>query len=170
MSPKDAAPRRTEDSILVGEDERGVFLQAIGQIRAAVCFPLREEILPRLESAGFSMPVHADLSACRYMDSTFIGLLVSMDGKLKKRGCRLYIHHPTAECLDSIHRLGLERILEIQEEPLELPADMREIPGPRKPSEDFVLKTHEALMETSEEAKRKFGLLKEMLEKEIKRT
>jgi anti-anti-sigma factor len=169
MSPTDAAPRHQEDTILVGENGRGIFLQALGQIRAPVCFPLREDVLPRLESVEYSLAVFVDLSACRYMDSTFIGLLVSMDGRLKNRGSRLHIHHPTAECLDAFHRLGLERILDIRDDPVELPPDMKEIPRPGRPSEEFILKTHEALMETSEEAKQKFGLLKEMLEKKIRR-
>jgi anti-anti-sigma factor len=168
MSPMDAAPRNPEDTILVGENGRGIFLRAVGHIRAPVCFPLREDVLPRLESAEYSLAVFADLSACRYMDSTFIGLLVSMDGRLKSGGGRLSIHRPTQECLDALQRLGLERILEIREDPLEFPRDMRGIPGPRKPSEEFVLEAHEALMDNSEEAKRKFSLLKEMLEKKIK--
>jgi hypothetical protein len=41
-------------------------------------------------------------------------------------------------------------------------------PNTEKPGAEFILKTHEALMETSEEARRKFALLKETLEQKLK--
>jgi hypothetical protein len=37
-----------------------------------------------------------------------------------------------------------------------------------KPGAEFILKTHEALMETSAEAKKKFGLVMEILAKKLR--
>jgi hypothetical protein len=38
----------------------------------------------------------------------------------------------------------------------------------QRPGAEFILRAHEALMETSEEARKKFALLKEMLERKLK--
>ena len=59
--------------------------------------------------------VYVDLSQCRYMDSTFIGLLVAIDKKLQKgSGGRLHVVQPSAECLDLLRQLGLQEFLVIE--------------------------------------------------------
>jgi hypothetical protein len=42
-------------------------------------------------------------------------------------------------------------------------------PTKDRPGADFILSAHEALMETSEEARKKFALLKEMLERKLRK-
>ena len=71
------------DSLLFGKDERGYFITARGNIRANLCFPLREGLLARLDKDRAPPAVFADLSQCDYMDSTFIGLMVAIDKRLK---------------------------------------------------------------------------------------
>jgi anti-anti-sigma factor len=165
----DEAPLSWTDPILIAEDGRGVFLKASGHIRALDCYPLREELLSRLDCPKSPTAVFIELSDCRYMDSTFIGLLVAMDGRLKSHGGRLRVFNPSAECLESLGRLGLDRVLSVEHGPLELPPGSRPLPYRGSPGAEFVLKAHEALMEKSEEAKKKFSLLKEMLEKKLRK-
>jgi anti-anti-sigma factor len=155
--------------ITLGVDKRGIFIKAAGHVRAADCFSLREEAFSLLEESDGPRGVFIDLSECRYMDSTFIGLLIAMDSRLKKTGGRLSIHMPSPECLECLTRLGLERILHIDGAGVENPPEYRPLSDHGKPGEDFILSAHEALIEKSEEAKRKFGLLKEMLEKKLRR-
>jgi anti-anti-sigma factor len=170
MNPADEDQSHAGDSILLGEDSRGIFFQARGHVRAMNCFPLREEVLPRLEGGGSPVAVYVDLSACRYMDSTFIGLLVAMDGRLKKNACgHLHIVNPSPECLDSLSRLGLEKVLSMEKGAVDFPPDMRPVQTGGKPGAEFILKAHEALMESSEEARKKFSLLKEVLQKKLKK-
>lgn len=101
------------------------------------------------------------------MDSTFIGLLVAIDGRMKScRAGLLRIVNPSDECEESLRRLGLGKVLSIERTPVRVPAEMREL-HQGKPSAEFILKTHEALMEKSEEARKRFSLLKKLLEEKI---
>lgn len=158
------------DSILIGTDSRGYFLTARGSIRANLCYPLRESILEKLDATTSIPAVYVDLSECRYMDSTFIGLLVAIDKKLQKgSGGRLHLLNPTTECMSILEQIGLKSLLLIEEQEVQPPAAMTELaPKAEKPGAEFILKVHEALMETSEEARRKFALLKETLEQKLK--
>jgi len=162
---------QTADSIQLGADERGFTIRAVGHIRANNCFSLREELFPELESAPPELEFFMDLSGCTYMDSTFIGLLVAMDKRIGRHGGkRLRLMNPTPECTDSLHRLGLDRILVIEKSsgPFPLPVAMRSLSKTEKPGAEFILKTHEALMETSAEAKKKFSLVMELLAKKLR--
>jgi anti-anti-sigma factor len=158
------------DSLLLGSDPRGWFVTARGSIRAMLCFPLRDELLARLDDLQDTAGVFVDLAECRYMDSTFIGLLVAMDRRLRGGGGgRLHLLRPSPECRDLLGQLGLLEVLRIDEEAPVPPDGMREIAErAEKPGAEFILKAHEALMETSEEARKKFSVLKEMLERKLK--
>jgi anti-anti-sigma factor len=158
------------DSLSIGSDERGVFMIAHGHIRAAVCYPLRDGLLARLDGAAAPPAVFIDLSECTYMDSTFIGLLVAIDKKLRKATAgRLHVLRPSPACAEILSQIGLQDYLLIDQEAREMPAGMEELSSSAgRPGADFILKAHEALMETSEEARKKFALLKEMLEKKLK--
>ena len=163
-------PLPAGDSILVGSDTRGWFIVARGGIRATLCYPLRETLLAHLEESSDIPAVFVDLSRCLYMDSTFIGLLVAIDRRLQKGAAgRLHVMQPSRECLDLFAQLGLQDFLVIDREMTPPPDDMQELAtGPGRPGADFVLRAHEALMETSEEARRKFGLLREELERKLR--
>ena len=158
------------DLILIGRDPRGYFLMARGSIRASLCYPLREALLAQLEQAADIPAVYVDLSECRYMDSTFIGLLVAIDKKLQRgSGGRLHILRPTVECQDILEQIGLKGFLLVEERDMQAPETMAVLtPNAEKPGAEFILRTHEALMETSEEARKKFTLLKETLERKLK--
>jgi anti-anti-sigma factor len=158
------------DALLLGKDERGYFIIARGSIRAHLCYPLRDAVLSRLDLATDVPAAYVDLSECRYMDSTFIGLLVAIDKKLQKgSGGRLHLLKPTTECKEILEQIGLQSFLLIEEQLIPMPSGMTEISlDAEKPGADFILSAHEALIETSEEARKKFGLLKEMLEKKLK--
>jgi len=157
-------------SLLVGHDGRGYFITAIGGIRAVLCYPLREGLLSRLEGPSDLPAVFVDLSACQYMDSTFIGLLVAIDKRLQKSsGGRLHVLRPSDACRDTLDQIGLQTILLIEDTAPPFPDAMSELSTKKvKPGADFILSAHEALMETSDEARKKFGLLKEMLERKLR--
>lgn len=158
------------DSLRVGSDGRGTFLAARGSIRAPLCYPLRESLLARLEESRDIPAVFVDLSECQYMDSTFIGLLVAMDRRLRNgSGGRLHIVQPTDACRELLQQMALLEVLVVEDSPVRFPERMEEVEKPAgRPATEFVLRAHEALMETSEEARRKFALLREQLERKLK--
>src|SRR5271157_5665222 len=170
MGESNTAAVPSADSILVGSDGRGWFITARGSVRATLCYPLRDTLLARLEDSSDVPAVYVDLSACTYMDSTFIGLLVAMDRRLQKgSGGRLHVTRASAECLDLLRQLGLQDFLVFDAAPAPPPAEMREIaPAPGRPGADFILRAHQALMDTSEEARKKFGLLRDELERKLR--
>jgi anti-anti-sigma factor len=168
---KAAAEDRSGDSIQLGADGRSVVMRACGHIRANDCSSLREEVFPEIDSDLPDREFFVDLSGCTYMDSTFIGLLVAMDKRIgRARGKRLRLLNPAPECVESLKRLGLDRILSMENgaAPISFPASMRVMAKSEKPGAEFILKTHEALMETTEEAKKKFGLVMELLAKKLR--
>jgi anti-anti-sigma regulatory factor len=158
------------DSLLVGSDDRGWFISARGSVRASLCYPLRETLLARLDEPSAVPAVFVDLSRCSYMDSTFIGLLVAIDRKLQTgSGARLHVQRPSAECLELFRQLGLQDFLLIDGAPTRAPPELKELDATEsRPGAEFVLRAHEALMETSEQARRKFGLLREELERKLR--
>ena len=166
-----AVSNTNTDSLLFGADERGYFITAQGSIRANLCFPLRESLLARLDGDRAVPAVYVDLSRCDYMDSTFIGLLVAIDKRLRKAsGGRLHLLRPSPACREILEQIGLQSYLMIQDEQMEPPARMEEVsPVAERPGADFILTAHEALMETSDEARKKFGLLKEILERKVRK-
>jgi anti-anti-sigma regulatory factor len=174
-----AGGNTTPDKLTVGSDQRGTFLCARGEIRAPLCWPLREILLGAdgLPGPGGGTPpaFFVDLSACRYMDSTFIGLLVAVDRKLRRAaatgsatGDRLHVISPSPECRATLAEIGLIDHFLVEESGPAFPTDMREVAAGEKPAAEFVLRAHEALMETSEEARKKFAQLKEILEQRLK--
>ncbi len=157
------------DALFVGADSRGVFLRAVGAVRAGLCFPLRDSLLERLQEPHAPRAVFVDLSDCQYMDSTFVGLLVAIDRKLRKGfGTRLTVIRPSAACVEILSQIGLRDFLAVETAEVRLPDGMEEVAAAGRPGADFILKAHEALMETSEEARKRFALLKEMLERKLR--
>jgi len=158
------------DIILAGADHRGLFVRALGSIRASLCYPLREQLLPRLEESPDIPAVYVDLSGCTYMDSTFIGLLVAVDRRVRKgSGGRLHVLSPTHACVDLLAQLGLLEILLVERKGgPEFPVLTALDKPSGRPATEFVLEAHEELMETSEEAHRKFALLREELERKLR--
>jgi anti-anti-sigma factor len=170
MTGSEAHSTPAGDVLRVGTDARGAFVAAFGSIRAALCYPLRETLLARLEETADIPAVFVDLSRCEYMDSTFIGLLVAMDRRLRKgSGGRVHVIRPSTPCRELLRQMGLQELLLVEEAAVELPASMEEVEKPSgRPATEFVLRAHEALMETSEEARRKFALLREELERKLR--
>jgi anti-anti-sigma regulatory factor len=157
------------DSILIGEDDRGFFIAALGSVRAVLCYPLRDTLLARLEESSDVPAVFVDLSRCAYMDSTFIGLLVAIDRKLQRgSGGRLHVIDPSPDCLELFRQLGLQDLLLLEYGGVR-PPEMKSLDAPSgRPGAEFVLRAHEALMETSEEARRKFSVLRDVLERKLR--
>ena len=158
------------DAIFQGEDDRGIWIGASGHVRALTCFPLRDSVLARLDGSLAVPPVTVDLSACLYMDSTFVGLLVAIDRALKRAGARLRLIAPVPACRQILAQLGLDGIFAAYEPgPWPVPPGAALVASERPPSPEFMLEVHEQLMEASGPARDSFGLLKAVLEQRITR-
>lgn len=151
------------------EEEEIIYIKAAGNITANNCYILRKRIFDRLEKDPPVKEIYADLSDCSYMDSTFIGILIGINKKFKNAyGKKINIVCPSMECCKLFEGLGISKLLHMEDSTITLPQDMELISQHRKPSTYMLLNAHDDLMETSDENKSKFKLLKDILEKKLK--
>ncbi|MBN1698685.1 MAG: STAS domain-containing protein [Spirochaetales bacterium] len=158
-----------KNSIFYTENNNKLFIKAKGHITAQICFGLRQRVFRRLEEKPEIRDIYVDLSHCEYMDSTFMGLLIGFNKKfynLYRR--KLCVIHPSQESLSHFADLGLDKILSYSERDITFPESMETISQKEKISPEFILKAHENLIEISEDNRKKFKIVKELLSKQIK--
>ena len=110
-----------------------------------------------------------DLSHCDYMDSTFMGLLIGFNKKIKRlSGHPLELLQPTESCRNLLKGLGILKILKILEEPVPIPHEMIRIEKGAEAGVDMVLAAHDELIELNEENRAKFALLQKILREQAK--
>jgi anti-anti-sigma factor len=152
------------------EEEEIIYIKAEGHITANNCYILRKRLFNRLDREPPVKEIYADLSDCLYMDSTFIGILIGINKKFKNScGKKINIVCPSTECCKLFEGLGISKLLHMEETNITLPQEMEIISQQHKPSTDMLLNAHENLIETSDENKKKFKLLKEILERKLKK-
>jgi anti-anti-sigma factor len=83
-----------------------LFLRAEGEMRAGTCFALGEFLGPYLEKVRKKIIIMLDLSECSYMDSTFIGFIISLARKCEKYFPeRVEIVNPSPRCEAILEKL-----------------------------------------------------------------
>jgi len=159
------------EAIYFQENDSGLFLRAEGHVTAAASTDLRELILSRLTKAPAPPLLGADLSACDYMDSTFMGLLVGFHKRYKAlTGRTLTILRPTSECIKLLTGLGILKLMTLVTGPE--PASPEHWIGLRahqSPSPEVVLGAHKNLSELSPENEKKFSTLQSVLEQQLEK-
>ncbi len=146
------------------------YIKAVGHITAALCPDLKLQMQTLLESHKVLSGVLVDLGECEYMDSTFMGLILGFNKILKEqKGKILDILNPSEESILLLKGLGIFRLLNIINEKRSLPSPMVKALRERLPSAEFLLNTHQDLMDVSEENKNKFSLLEKVLKSQIQK-
>ena len=150
------------------EMDNVLFIKAEGHITASFCADLRTMVFTRFDSQPAVVAVNVDLSACSYMDSTFMGLLVGFNKRLTKIGAgRLRIIKPTSQARELIEGLGLLPLVNVVDEPVIFPDDMVNIIKTTATGADLLLKAHENLMELSDENRKRFATLHSVLKNQV---
>lgn len=145
-----------------------VYIKATGHVTASLCAELRERVFAFLQKSDFADGIYLDLSECLYMDSTFMGVIVTMTKKLKaKSGNILCLYRPSQECLGLLKNLGILKLLKIENEAMTWPSTMDFVSGKTKTDSALVYQAHEELSQISPENRDKFKVLQELLIKEI---
>jgi anti-anti-sigma factor len=161
----------TTDAILYGEENNDVFIRALGRVTLTICYELRDRIFARLNDLPHVRDVYIDLSGCDYMDSTFMGILLGINKKLKKiTETGLTIVCPTAECSNLFTGLNILRFFTIRESLVVFPPRLDTISAPpagERPSPDLMLSAHDELADVSPDNAAKFRVLREMLQKKV---
>ncbi|HOV13755.1 MAG TPA: STAS domain-containing protein [Spirochaetota bacterium] len=160
------------NKILIGSIDNNIYLKAIGHITANLCFPMREDLFKKISLMKSKINIFFDLSETTYMDSTFIGLLVGIDKKLKNTfNNNLLIVKPTEIVIELLSKMNLINFLKRSEEKLpddinysvfDETIDISEIEKTK-----IILIAHKDLSSISIENKKKFKSLTDILEKQI---
>jgi anti-anti-sigma factor len=144
------------------------YVRAVGHITAKLCTGLKDRIYARIGADKTLEAVHVDLSQCEYMDSTFMGLLVGIRKALKAiEGAALYLHAPDATCRELLKSVGILSIAIVTEDVPEFPPLLVNTAAAEELKPEFILNSHEDLMELSEENRRRFAGLRAVLKKSI---
>lgn len=159
------------EELFYQENDSGLFIKALGHITAAVSTDLRELILGRLTQAPVPPVLAADLSACEYMDSTFMGLLVGFHKRYKiLTGRSLTILRPSEECVKLLNGLGILKLMTWVTGPEPASPTVWQAVHPHKaPSTEVLLHAHRNLSEISPENEKRFSVLQGVLEKELEK-
>lgn len=159
-----------QHGIYYTERDNIIYIRAIGHITAPICFGLRQRVFSRFDADNEIRSIYVDLSECEYMDSTFMGLLIGFNKKLNNsRHANITITKPSAESISHLEELGLDKVLEFTNDAVAFPADMELISQKEKISAEFILKAHENLIEISEDNRKRFKIVQELLSKQIKK-
>ncbi len=144
--------------------DQAIFIRACGHSTAAICPVLKTRIFARLESEPKVSGLFFDLGDCEYMDSTFLGLIVGAH-KLFSRlsGRPLVLLHVNDTCRGLLRTIGVLSIVELSSEDVPFPEDMEELRGGSRASPQFILDAHDELSGLSEENRKQFATLTEVL-------
>lgn len=149
-----------------------VFLKAMGEMRAGDAFTAHELLTKYIAGGEGYIAVLIDLEECNYMDSTFIGFLISLTRLCEKsRLSEVVILRPSEECLSVLKKLSALPHLNISKRPTpEMPVfalkknvDVYK----QKKNVEVMFEAHQILSELSEENKKEFHELVEELARVI---
>lgn len=161
--------------VLVGTIEDGLVVKVVGRGTMEYCSQLFDFLANKIEAGSFQNScVFFDLSEANYLDSSFIGVIVSIDKKVRKLGeGSVIILNPTDKVKEILGTMGLMEILPIQEKThivnIEATSEIQ-----KKLEKDYsdiqiLLESHQNLMELNVENRKRFGLVEEMLKKELEK-
>ncbi|HUT24988.1 MAG TPA: PP2C family protein-serine/threonine phosphatase, partial [Sumerlaeia bacterium] len=105
-------------------------------------------------------PIHVDLAACESLDSTVLGLLHQFADEI-------LLHQPCERVSSQLSELGLLDRLKISDRPAPKPDRLFLMPAglAAKDPSDLILSAHESLMDASEENRRRFRAVVDLVRK-----
>jgi len=159
------------EALFFQENANGLFIRAVGHVTAAISTDLRELVLDRLAKDPPPPLLGVDLSACEYMDSTFMGLMVGFHKRYRAlTGRALTVLRPTQECVKLLSGLGIIKLMTvIQESRPESPETWTSLKARNSPDAEVLLHAHRNLSELSPENARKFSTLETVLEQQVEK-
>lgn len=153
------------EQIEIGVSDRRLFVRPIGHVTAKLCQVLKTRLFSLIETAGFEQ-IEFDMSACKYMDSTFLGLLLLLEKSARAHGFKPVTMHQTNDvCRSLLSTMGMERKFIFIDTPCGEYKRLDTLAAPRDVSAQFLLETHRELAQLSPENEEKFRLLTSLLEK-----
>ncbi|HWR11626.1 MAG TPA: STAS domain-containing protein [Rectinemataceae bacterium] len=149
-----------EEHIYFGFVEKDLVIIPVGHITATLCPELKTELLALLGPDSGVGSMRFDFSACLYMDSTFLGLIVYLAKTARSLGIgQPIVHRADAQCESLFRTMGMTRMLEFSDEPCPAPAEKKELVAQEALSAGFLLDAHKELSMLSAENEERFRAL-----------
>lgn len=157
--------------ILVGTLDDGLYIGLEGRATQRVAPTVDRLVEAYLATPPTAISVRLDLHGCNWVDSTFAGWLVAIQKRLAKfAGAQLLLVRCSERCRASLDRLNIEqRFAFTFANP---PPNARPIPcassdRPSREDIELMLRAHEELAQVSEQNKRVFGPVVELLKRQL---
>lgn len=153
------------EQIEIGISDRRLVIRPIGHVTAKLCQILKTQIIIQIEREKIEL-IEFDMSACSYMDSTFLGLLLLIEKSARAHGLKPVVMYQTNEvCRSLMSTMGMERKFSFSQRPCTTCESLEVLSSPKDVSAQFLLETHRELSQLSPENEEKFRVLTSLLEK-----
>lgn len=160
-----------EESLWIGLSGTTLVVAPEGHMTAALCPVLTRRLGTFLGPDSRVAALRLDFSRCQYMDSTFLGLIVSIAKKAQALGLgKPIVHRADAQCMSLFRTMGMVKLLQFEESPCPRPETMEALGERNALRASFILDAHQELMSLSPENEERFralaGALEEALQSE----
>lgn len=145
-----------EINYLVHDSPERSFVRVSEKATFLNCSPLREFFLNRLDAGQSNFVV--DFDNCKSLDSTFLGILVSLAIKVKARG-NLSLINLRDRNLETVRNLGIHKIAVVSSEKMENLDDLESISPvgeDRKASAQLIYEAHKTLRDLNQKNQKLF--------------
>jgi anti-anti-sigma regulatory factor len=154
-----------EELIHIGFSKSALVVAPEGHMTAALCPALSQRLSAQLKPDAAIESLHFDYSGCRYMDSTFLGLIVSLSKKAQSLGIgKPVVHDADAQCMSLFRTMGMTGLLAFEVSPCPKPESMETLSVHDALKASFILDAHRELMGLSPENEERFRTLAGALE------
>ena len=69
-------------------------------IKAHDCGPIKDFAAKHITEKDIITDVYLDMKECKYMDSTFIGVIAGINKQLRKNGKSIHLQNTNKACMD----------------------------------------------------------------------
>jgi anti-sigma B factor antagonist len=151
-----------------------LFIRVIGRGSFKIAAPMKQFITEICGREAIALVV-LDLKQCIGMDSTFMGVLAGLSGRLTKKGLSLELINLSEKNTNLLATLGVDRVLSFynNEHGHKIPdQDTESLPTDqvsRKEMAETALCAHEKLVQISKENQPRFERVIELLKKDVNR-
>jgi anti-anti-sigma factor len=166
--------QQNNDDLQAAFADDNLFIQVIGRGSFKVAASMKQFIADACDTHPINTVV-LDLAECIGMDSTFMGVLAGLSGRLKKTGKALELINLSEKNTNLLATLGVDQVLAFYSH-----SHGHKVPEPhaeslstdqatKKEMAETALKAHENLVEISEENKPRFKRVIELLKEDVDR-
>lgn len=157
-----------DEMIFYKREADTIYIRATGHITANSCSKLKDRVFEDFDSDAAPQNILIDLSHCEYMDSTFMGLIAGFNKRLLRQGKGpLILYKTNATCQKLLKTMGIANLVTMSEDLPQFPTMMETMNASEDASAEFILDSHNNLIELSEENEKRFATLRTILQNTI---